>query len=106
MKNCSVQEFKKALESGASQSDIAFIDVCSIPEYDAHHIEGVQNIPLDELLSRTNELKDKKIIYVHCFSGGRSGLAAELLASHGIDAEIYNVEGGIIAWHEAGFPLV
>lgn len=102
---CTIEEFKKALESSGKQHDVAFIDVCSAQEHNEHHVKGVQNIPLDELLLRLNELKEKKTIYVHCLSGGRSQLAAELLESHGINAQIYNVEGGLIAWHRAGFPI-
>jgi rhodanese-related sulfurtransferase len=36
--------------------------------------------------------------------GGRSARATRFLADEGVDAR--NIEGGIVAWHGAGLPVV
>lgn len=106
MKNISAKEFEKILSIEGENSTMDFIDVCSSMEYEQHHIKGVRSIPLDELVNHLDEFKDKQTIYIHCFSGSRSLYAINLLKSHGISAELINVDGGIIAWHNAGLPLI
>lgn len=106
MKNISVQEFKQALDVQGKSSKIAFVDVCSAQEYFQHHIHGVRNIPLETLPQNIDTLKGKKIIYIHCLSGGRSKVAAQFLEANGVKADIYNVDGGLMAWHNAGLPLI
>ncbi len=103
MKNISVIEFEQALSNRTHES--ACIDVCSAQEYDQHHIAGVTNIPLETLPSHISTLREKKKIYIHCLSGGRSKVAAQFLEANGVKAEIFNVEGGLMAWHSAGLPL-
>jgi len=106
LNNISAREFKKILDTESNNKDIDYIDVCSRMEYQQNHINGVRNVPLDELLRHLNEFKDKKKIYIHCFSGSRSQYAVQLLHSKGVTAELINVDGGIIAWHRAGFPVI
>lgn len=106
MKNISAKEFEKILSLEGNNPTMDFIDVCSQMEYEQQHIKGVRNVPLDELEDHLDELKSKQTIYIHCFSGSRSLYAISLLKSRGIAAELVNVDGGIIAWHNAGLPLV
>ncbi|MCZ2402967.1 MBL fold metallo-hydrolase [Paenarthrobacter sp. Z7-10] len=54
------------------------LDVRRTDEYRALHITGAVNIPLHELLTRMHEVP-AGIIWVHCASGYRSGVAASLL---------------------------
>lgn len=71
-------------------------------------IEGTDAfIPYDEIASRTDELPaapDSKIV-VYCRSGGSSAAAATTLVSLGY-TNIWNLDGGMIAWTDAGYPLV
>jgi adenylyltransferase/sulfurtransferase len=55
-------------------------------------------IPLNEVPERADEIvKDKKVV-VHCRSGMRSANAINFLeAQFGYD-NLYNLEGGILAW--------
>lgn len=101
MKHITVTAFQEILTKEKNDST-AYIDVCSSAEHAARHIAGVKNIPLDELPSRIQELKDKKTIYIHCRSGNRSKRAIETLEAQGITADLINVEGGIMAWEAAG----
>ena len=86
-------------------SDTILLNVSSPAEHAAKHIPGAVNIPFDMLPSRAGELADKKTIYLHCRSGARSQYAAQVLASLGVTAELVNVDGGIIAWEHAGYPI-
>ncbi len=69
------------------------VDVRTKGEYQAGHIEGSRNIPLDIIKAEAGSLKklNKPIITV-CRSGNRSGIAKSILIAAGIEA--YN--GG--AW--------
>jgi len=98
-----VATFKKIIDEGTNDASIDFINVCTTPEYDEMHIEGVRSVPLDTLAEHLTEFADKKKIYIHCKSGRRSALAVETLEKLGVGAELINVEGGIHAWIDAGF---
>ena len=81
-------DMAKLVEQGA-----VIVDVRTKGEYQAGHIEGSKNIPLDIIKSEAVRLKklNKPIITV-CRSGNRSGMAKSILTAAGI--EVYN--GG--AW--------
>jgi rhodanese-related sulfurtransferase len=102
MKHISIQAFKEVLNAEKHNPSVDFINVSTPGEYKEKHIRGVRSVPLDTIELRVNELKDKKTIYVHCRSGKRGHAAIEKLASLGVTAELVNVEGGILAWEEAG----
>ena len=86
-------------------SDVVFIDVRRPDEYAEGHIKDVIFMPVDDVLARVDELpKDKKLLFI-CAQGVRSGLACEMAAAMGIATErLYNVEDGVAAWIEKGFP--
>lgn len=54
-----------------------FIDVRNEDEYAAGHLEGAINIPLSDIPSRKQEIKDlgEKTVIFYCRSGNRSGSA-------------------------------
>lgn len=104
MKSISVEELKQIIQTEKGNSNVDFINVCTPAEYAEKHISGVRNVPLADISNHISELKDKRVVYVHCRSGNRSAKAIELLSSLGVQAELVNVAGGLIAWGEAGFP--
>ena len=59
---------------------------------------------LDEYADQLPPDKDAKIV-LYCRSGRMSAIAAEELAAQGY-TNLYNLEGGMIAWEEAGLPLI
>lgn len=105
MKHISPSAFNEVLQAEKNNSTIDFINVCTSAEYKEKHISGVRSVPLDELEKHLDEFKDKKTIYIHCRSGARGKRAIETLTSLGVQAELVNVEGGILAWEEVGHPV-
>ena len=85
------EQARKLVADGAQ-----LIDVRSVSEFDAGHIEGAKNIPVDVIGSQF-ELNDKDTpIIVYCRSGARSTRAARTLRSNGF-TEVYNL-GGMSNW--------
>ena len=69
------------------------IDVRSPAEYQAGHIPGAINIPVESLQSRLNELGDKgKPIGLYCQSGTRAGVAELTLIASGF-TKVMNLRG-------------
>ena len=67
--------------------------------------QGALFIPVGEIEQRAlAELAMDKPVYVICKSGKRSQTAAEILIGLGY-SEVYNVDGGITAWIQAGLLL-
>ncbi len=71
--------YKEMTDNGA-----IIIDVRSESEFKESSIENSINIPLDELNSNLNQIKDKnQVIITCCLSGKRSSKAKEILKSNG-----------------------
>ena len=85
--------------------NIAFVDVRGADEYLGGHVKNAISIPVDDLLSRVDDLpRDRKLFFI-CAQGVRSGLGCEMAAAMGIDVEnLYNVEDGTGAWIDNGKP--
>lgn len=63
------------------------IDVRTPGEFNAGHIKGAKNIPLDKIQSQTASIKKmNKVVILCCQSGMRSAQATSLLKASGIDA--------------------
>lgn len=82
------------------------LDVRTSDEFAKGHIEGAINadINLGDFQTQLAKLDKSKPVFVYCLSGGRSSSAAEVLKENGFK-EIYNLEGGILAWNAAQLPL-
>lgn len=85
------------------ESDGQIIDVRTDVEYEAGHIPGARHITLDRIQQESAALEKEKPVVIYCRSGNRSGPAAEAFAASGWNAQ--SIEGGLIAWSEAGFEL-
>ncbi len=103
IKEIDVQELKKKLDN---KENFVFIDCREQEEWDEAHIEGATLIPLSSFQEKYEAvLTDKNAtIVVQCRSGKRSMNACMFLLSKGY-SDLNNLEGGIMAWHEAGFPI-
>jgi sulfur-carrier protein adenylyltransferase/sulfurtransferase len=94
MKEITVQEFKKLLDSG---TDFQLIDVREPHEYDICNLEG-ELIPMSEIPYNVDKISKTKQVVLHCRSGKRSGdMLLWLEKNHGFQ-NLYNLKGGILAW--------
>lgn len=108
---CGQQNFENTDVQGFSElvadSNVVVLDVRTVAEYTEGHIEGA--ILIDQGQSDFVEkakatLPIEKKIAVYCRSGRRSANAAGKLADIGY--KCVNLKGGIIAWKDAGKPIV
>ena len=107
---CGQQNYDNADAKGFSEliedSGVVLLDVRSAAEYAEGHIEGA--VLIDQGQSDFIEkvkaaIPAEKKIAVYCRSGRRSANAAAKLADIGY--KCVNLEGGILAWKEAGMPV-
>lgn len=89
--------------SARADDDHLVLDVRNRSEWSDGHIPGAVHIPLAELATRVEELRDhaRRPIAVHCQGGSRSAVAASVLQAAGF-SDVANVEGGYAAWVRAG----
>ena len=98
-----VSEFSKKI----AESGVVTLDVRTAEEIAEGYIEGSQSIDfyLEDFEIEINTL-DKQLTYaVYCRSGKRSGKAIEIMQEAGFH-NLFNLDGGIIDWANAGMPLV
>ncbi len=86
------------------------VDVREEKEVLAGWIEAdtVKKIPrgiLDVAAANSGALKENQTIVVYCKKGARGALAAKMLKDLGFK-NVYNLDGGIHAWMNAGLPIV
>lgn len=84
------------------------LDVRTPAEHAEIHVPSVQLVPLDRLdanqLSGGNGFSKDQPVFVFCRSGGRASQAAQQLEKGGF-TQCQVVEGGTLAWAEAGLPV-
>jgi rhodanese-related sulfurtransferase len=74
------------------------LDVRTPQEFAEGTLPGAINIPLDDLRSRVDELKGRRVV-VTCRVGQRGHTGTMLLLDHGIDA--VNLDGGYLTWRSS-----
>ena len=79
------------------------IDIRNKNEFNAEHIEGASNIPLDYINDHLAEFPKEKPFIMHCAGGYRSMIAASILKSRGWN-NFVDVEGGFKAISETNVP--
>ena len=90
----------------AASAGILVLDVRTPEEFAAGHIPGARNIPHTELAQRISEVRDAgaEEIVVYCGRGPRARLGEATLAEEGVRG-IAHLDGGFLAWSEAGLPV-
>ncbi len=99
----SAQELYDRMQT--NMQDAIVVDVRSPDEFKNGSIHGAINIPFDQIKKEKERLAPYTIIYLYCFSGSRSELAMIELQD-AVDATVYNLTGGVLAWKKSLFPLV
>ncbi|MBN9294435.1 MAG: rhodanese-like domain-containing protein [Flavobacteriia bacterium] len=94
MKTINVSELKRKMDNG---DDFQLIDVREPSEYDICNLKG-ELIPVNTIPENVELISRDKDVIIHCRSGVRSANAISYLEQHfGLD-NLYNLEGGILAW--------
>ncbi len=125
-RNVTVNEaYKMVIRNAFFPSDKVFIlDVRTPAEYNYTYIEGANLIPLRNVqLHDPVNLSDEELlawhiknnkdfpknkctkILIHCLSGKRGAVESQMLVDSGYK-RVYNIQGGITAWVNAGYPVV
>lgn len=83
------------------------LDVRTPKEFDEGHVADAALIDFYEadFADRIAELDPDASYVVYCRSGNRSGQAVALMQELGF-VDVADVDGGVVAWSEAGFDLV
>lgn len=92
---------KNQLDAG----EVILVDVREPDEYHRMRIAGSVLIPLGQVSCNQLSLAKKRPFVIHCRSGQRSHAACERLLQEMPDLEVYNLEGGIMAWASLGYPV-
>ncbi len=94
MKEKTVEELKAMLDN---KEDFQLIDVREEYEFEICNLNG-RLIPMGEVPQRTDEISKDKPVVIHCRSGKRSGDIVNYLESNFGYTNLYNLQGGILAW--------
>jgi len=95
-----------AARQGRSGSTPQFqwVDVRSASEFASGHIPAAVNIPMDQIEARLDDLLPNLPILLVCQAGKRARMVAGLIEPCRKDVTV--LEGGTVAWQQAGLPLV
>jgi thioredoxin 1 len=101
--NLSVADFEKQVIG----TTIQLVDVRTSGEYESGHIGDAKlmDVNEDEFDTQIASLDKTKPVYVYCLSGGRSKTAAKTMIKQGF-TQVYNLDGGIMAWRAEAKNLV
>lgn len=91
------REAKTLADQGA-----ALIDVREAHEFARENIPGSRNHPLSRLGGA--QINSETPVVFFCQSGGRTRMSAHALA-YVTEAPVYIMDGGIMGWKMAGYPV-
>lgn len=102
-RNVDALMFKKQIESN---KESIIIDVRTPEEYNLGHLPNAINIDYygNTIEQQFAQLPKNKTLLIYCRSGGRSAKSCSMLENMGYQ-NVYNLEGGIGAWSNAGYAV-
>ena len=98
MPEVTAAEAKQIIDGGSQ-----VVDVRTDVEFEAGHIRGARHVPVADVQRESAGLAKDQPVVIYCRSGNRSGPVADAFAASGWNA--HSIEGGVLAWDEAGFEL-
>ncbi|OGS98578.1 MAG: sulfurtransferase [Gallionellales bacterium RIFCSPLOWO2_12_FULL_59_22] len=99
-RNITITELETVLQQGGAR----LLDVRTDAEVARGRIPQGDSLPLHLIPMRLNELDKTRPTVFYCQMGGRSAQAAAFAAANGF-SDVYNLQGGIAAWMQAGLPV-
>lgn len=100
-RDINVAELEQMLRKG----NVRLLDVRTDAEIAQGKIPEGEPLPLHLIPLRMGEMDKQATTVFYCRSGGRSAQAAAFFAANGFQ-DVYNLQGGIIAWAGAGMPVM
>ncbi len=87
------------------RGEVLLVDVRSPQEFAEMHLAGALNAPIATFVPEAIPREEGRETVLYCRSSRRSGRAAEQLAAH-LGRRVRHLEGGILAWQEAGLDTI
>jgi rhodanese-related sulfurtransferase len=103
----SVSGANSLIQKNYGNPDFVIVDVRTPAEFNQGYLSGAMNIDYNagNFRNEISKLDKTKTYLVYCRVGHRSGLAAAIMNALGFN-EVYDMDGGIEAWRDAGYPVV
>jgi rhodanese-related sulfurtransferase len=99
-KNITAEELHARLQQGG----LRLVDVRTDAEVARGKIPQGDSLPLHLIPMRIHEMDKAATTVFYCQMGGRSAQAAAFAAASGF-SDVYNLQGGILGWAQAGLPI-
>lgn len=96
----------KTLKLWLDNNEAILIDVREPGEYEAESIPGAKLIPLGTISQGKLPIHEGRKLVIHCHLGKRGTKACEKLFAENNNLDIYNLEGGLTAWKDQGYPVL
>lgn len=100
MKNIGPGELKKLI----NRKEVILVDVRNDNEIAKGMIEKALHVPLASIGAWLETQNADRHYIFYCHVGVRSGTASLLAEGHRFN-NIYNLVGGVLAWHQAGYEF-
>lgn len=101
MENMTPAEAKELFDAGEAR----LVDVREDYEFEEMRIDGAHSLPLSKYESHPELLTEAPVTVFQCATGVRSKVAAEIYEQAHPGARAINLDGGIVAWVNAGLPF-
>ena len=103
MLNLGAKEFSEKI----AEEGVRILDVRTPDEISKGYIEGAQFVDFyrEDFKIEIDSLNKEFAYAIYCRSGKRSAQAMEIMKEFGFK-NLYNLDGGIIEWTNAGLPVV
>ncbi len=97
MKEVTANELK--ILKDKNDTSFQLIDVRELHEYQEANLSGL-NIPMGEVMDKVELISKDKQVIIHCRSGKRSAAIIQALETQHGFTNLYNLQGGILAYLE------
>ena len=95
------------IQKDRNNPNFVILDIRTPAEYQSGLISGAVNIDFyaSDFKTKLSELDKNKKYLEYCRTGNRSAQAAAIMKELKFK-EVYDLSGGVVAWTQAGYPLV
>ena len=106
LRSISPQEMLKLVQRNRDNPNFVILDVRTPEEFESGHIEGAVNMDYYDpgFQVELGKLDKTKTYLIYCRTGNRSDTAFGFMKELQFE-DVHPLEGGILAWRAAGFPV-